>query len=123
MKRFLVWGILTAALLSACAKPSTDPQERARRLGARIRCPVCRGVSIADSPSSLAAEMMEVVRQQIASGKSDEEILKFFEERYGEWILLKPKAEGMNLVVWVLPAVVLIGGASGITMQLRKRKG
>lgn len=119
MKRLSVFLLL---FLFACVKPSNDPGIRAERIGSRLRCPVCRGVPIADSPSVLAQEMMGLVRQQIATGKSDEEILAYFEDRYGEWALLEPKAEGMNLAIWVLPALVLAGGAAGILIRLRRHR-
>ena len=108
--------------LFSCSKPAETSEARAKRLGSGLRCPVCRGVPIADSPSALANEMMDVVRRQIAAGKSDREILAYFEERYGEWALLEPKAEGMNLVIWILPALVLAGGTAGIILRLRKRR-
>jgi cytochrome c-type biogenesis protein CcmH len=107
-------------LLTACGKRELDPEARVEKLGSEIRCPVCRGVPIADSPSTLALEMMQVLREQIAQGKSDEEVLKYFEERYGEWALLKPKPEGMNLVIWILPALFLLGGGVGIVIRLKK---
>lgn len=103
----------------SCGKPLIDPAGRIERLGKQLRCPVCRGVPITDSPSELATQMMEVLRQQVNEGKSDEEILKYFEERYGEWILLKPKPEGMNLAIWILPALFLLGGAVFIVLRAR----
>lgn len=118
--KWLVFIPLLALL--ACQPAPSDPETRADRIGSMLRCPVCRGVPIADSPSALAQEMMGVVRQQIAAGKSDEEILAYFEERYGEWALLEPKAEGMNLAIWVLPALVLAGGAAGILIRLRRHR-
>lgn len=121
MKKIIFFLALAVAAAS-CGKSSEDPEARVQRLGREIRCPVCRGVPIADSPSTLAIQMMEVLRQQVAGGKSDEEILKYFEERYGEWALLKPKPEGMNLAVWVLPAIFLLGGAAGIVIRLKKRR-
>lgn len=63
-----------------------------------------------------------MVRQQIAVGKSDEEVLKYFEERYGEWALLEPKAEGINLVVWILPALVVLGGGAAIVVGANRMK-
>lgn len=105
-----------------CGASPNDPEARAERIGQQLRCPVCRGVPIADSPSELARQMMDVVRQQIAEGKSDKEIFKYFEERYGEWALLKPKPEGMNLAIWILPAGFLLGGAAVIVMRLKKRR-
>lgn len=122
MRRLFIFGMLTLSFLMACSKPSSDPDVRAKRLGSQIRCPVCRGVPVSDSPATLAKEMMAVIRQQVAEGKSDEEILKYYEDRYGEWALLKPKAEGMNLTIWILPTLVLFGGGAAILLQLRKRR-
>ncbi len=122
MRRLLIFGMLIFCFWVACSKPSTDPHERVKYLGSQIRCPVCRGVPVSESPSTLANEMMEVIREQVAAGKSDEEILKYFEERYGEWALLKPKPEGMNLSLWVLPVLMLVGGGIVLLLQLRKRR-
>lgn len=117
------WFLLFLSLfILACESPSMDPEVRAERIGKQLRCPVCRGVPIADSPSTLAVEMMDIVRTKIAEGKSDEQILKYFAERYGEWALLKPKAEGMNLLVWILPALFLIGGAIFVFYQAKKER-
>ena len=82
----------------------------AREIADQLRCPVCRGVPIAESPSELAHDMMSMIRKQLQDGKSREEILVYFTQRYGDWILLQPKAEGMNLSLWVLPIVLLGGG-------------
>lgn len=122
MRYFFLYAITGLALLS-CAGQSESPDARAVRLGRQVRCPVCRGVSIAESPSALAQEMMGLVRGKIAEGRSDAEILNFFEERYGQWALLKPRAEGMNLVVWILPVLMVIGGAVVIIIRTGRSRG
>lgn len=82
------------------------------RLAAELRCPVCQGNSIQDSPSELAQEMRNLIRDQLKSGKTPDEVRAYFEDKYGEWILLAPRAEGFNLVVYIVPLVaILIGGA------------
>jgi cytochrome c-type biogenesis protein CcmH len=87
-------------------------EERTRSVASELRCPVCQGNSIQDSPSELAQEMKGVVRDQLAAGKTPDEVKQYFIDKYGEWILLEPKASGFNLVVYLLPMVgVLIGGA------------
>ncbi|MBI2340800.1 MAG: cytochrome c-type biogenesis protein CcmH [Deltaproteobacteria bacterium] len=106
----------------ACAPAKETTEDRIQRLGGELRCPVCRGVPISESPAALAKEMMDTLKEQAEKGKSDEEILKFFEERYGEWVLLKPKPEGMNLMVWILPALALVGGAVFIITWVKKGK-
>ncbi len=116
MKRAVYFLLLTIA---ACGSPSRDPGERALAVGSQLRCPVCRGVPISESPATLAQEMMGEVRGQIQAGRSDEEILKFFQERYGEWVLLKPKAEGMNLIVWIFPLLFLLLGGWFIKRQVK----
>lgn len=99
-----------------------DPEREARvqRIGKELRCAVCQGVAIADSPASMARAQLEKVRELVAEGKSDEEIKAYFVERYGEWVLLRPKAEGMTLLVWVLPGLLLLFGFVIIFAQIRR---
>ncbi|MBI1909164.1 MAG: cytochrome c-type biogenesis protein CcmH [Deltaproteobacteria bacterium] len=118
----LVFFILFFSMAHAAAQLTPEQESRANQLGRQLRCPVCRGVSIAESPAELAQQMMTLVRAQVAEGKTDQEILKYFEERYGEWALLQPKAEGMNLLVWVLPALFILVGAGLIVSRTRKEK-
>ncbi|MBI2982321.1 MAG: cytochrome c-type biogenesis protein CcmH [Deltaproteobacteria bacterium] len=121
--RLTIFILVTFLLVwTACAQSPLTPEERAERIGKQLRCPVCRGVPIAESPSTLAVEMMTVVRAQVQAGKSDEEILKYFEERYGEWVLLEPKPEGMNLAIWLLPLLVFLGGGVFIVVAANKKK-
>lgn len=81
-------------------------------LASELRCPVCQGNSIQDSPSELAQEMRDLIRDQLREGKTPDEVRAYFVAKYGEWILLSPRAEGLNLVVYLVPlAVILIGGA------------
>ena len=80
-------------------------------LASELRCPVCQGNSIQDSPSELAQQMRSLVRDQLRSGKSPDEVRAYFVDKYGEWILLAPKAEGFNLVVYIIPFVAILAGA------------
>jgi len=85
-----------------------------------LRCPVCQGESIQESPAELAKEMRQVVREQLAAGKSSDEVKAYFVSKYGEWILLEPKARGVNLTVYVVPLVLLFGGAVLILVAARR---
>ena len=80
-------------------------------LASELRCPVCQGNSIQDSPSELALQMRSLVRDQLRSGKTPDEVRAYFVDKYGEWILLAPKAEGFNLVVYIIPFVAILVGA------------
>jgi cytochrome c-type biogenesis protein CcmH/NrfF len=74
----------------------------------------------ADSPSELSMQMKQVVRDQLAAGKSPEEVKAYFVSKYGEWILLEPKPRGMNLAVYLLPLFLLVGGGGLIVVMVRK---
>jgi cytochrome c-type biogenesis protein CcmH len=87
-------------------------EQRLTALASEIRCPVCQGQAIVDSPAESARHMKEQVRAMLAAGYSDEQILVWLEGRYGEFIRLAPRAEGLNLIVWALPIAVLLGGVA-----------
>ncbi|MBI4238384.1 MAG: cytochrome c-type biogenesis protein CcmH [Deltaproteobacteria bacterium] len=108
--------------LAACAPAPMDPEDRVQQLGGQIRCPICRGTSIADSPSEMAREMMAVIRDDVVAGKSDAAILEGFVARYGEWAMLQPRAEGMNLIIWLFPATLLLGGGIAIIVMARRSR-
>ena len=82
-----------------------DPalEARATRLASELRCPVCQGLSIQDSPSPLALQMKDLIRTQVGQGETDAEIRGYFVSKYGEWVLLQPRASGFNLLVYFLP--------------------
>ena len=100
---------------------STD-LDQAHAIGKMLRCPVCQGMPIAESPSQMARDMMARVRDMLSEGKSRQEVLDYFVERYGEWVLLEPKAQGMNLALWLLPAAALVIGAFIVVRYARRRR-
>lgn len=81
------------------------------RVARQLRCPVCQQLSILDSPAELAVEMQAVVRERLAAGESEEQVLAYFVSKYGQWVLLDPPKRGFNLVVWLGPLALLVGGA------------
>ena len=85
-----------------------------------MRCPVCQGLSIADSPTALAIAMKSEVKEMLAKGYSESQVLEYFEQSYGEFIRLEPKAKGFNLLVWVAPIAVLIGGLVFLGMRFKR---
>ena len=127
MTRRLVW-FAVAALATTIPSAAFAQGDSARRtpvsqrsdsaleamttvLASELRCPVCQGNSIQDSPSELAQQMRDLIRDQLRSGSTPDEVRQYFVDKYGEWILLAPKAEGLNLIVYAIPfAALLIGG-------------
>jgi len=100
-----------------------DPAREARVqvLAKQLRCAVCQGLSISDSPSSMARAQLEMVRELVSEGKSDEEVVEYFVARYGDWVLLEPPASGINLLVWAGPLVLVALGLLLILRQLGPR--
>jgi cytochrome c-type biogenesis protein CcmH len=86
--------------------------ERAQRLSGRLRCPVCEGLSVADSASSTARAIRDDVKRRVEAGDADGEILQAYVDRYGEWILLSPRSDGVGSVVWMVPLAALLVGAA-----------
>ena len=87
-----------------------------------MRCPVCQGLSVADSPASSAVDLKAEVRRQVALGYTKEQVIASFERSYGEFIRLEPKAEGFNWLVWIAPVLALVAGAVVIFLRLRPVK-
>ena len=114
--------LVTAFAQSAVPAPGVDAalDARVKAIATRLRCPVCQGESIQDSPAELSAQMRSVVREQLAGGKSEREVMDYFVQKYGQWILLEPRAEGINLLVYWLPVVFLVVGGGVIWMAVRK---
>lgn len=98
-------------------------EQQTRAVASQLRCPVCQGLSLQDSPSELAQQMKAVVRDQLIEGKSPAEVRQYFVEKYGEWILLEPQAHGFNWLVYALPFGALVGGLGVIALVLRRWTG
>ena len=95
-------------------------EEQAQGLAAELRCPVCQNLSVADSPSEMANQMRDLVREKLENGESADQIRAYFVSRYGEWILLAPKRQGFNWVAWLLPFVAILAGAGAIGWVVRR---
>lgn len=93
---------------------------RTSALAAELRCAVCQGISIQESPSALAREMRAVVKEQLRDGRTPDEVKEFFVAAYGEWILLSPRPRGLNLLLYVLPGLLLLGGAALVALLVRR---
>ena len=95
-------------------------EQRTNQVAAGIRCPVCQGLSVADSPSEMAVNMKAQVKALLARGYTEKQILQYFEKSYGQFVLLKPKFEGVNTLVWLIPAFALILGVAIVFAKIQK---
>ena len=97
-----------------------DVEERVREIASQLRCVVCQNLSVADSPSELAKEMRNLVREQVEQGKSREQVEAYFVSRYGEYVLLSPPKRGFNLLVWGLPFLAIVVGGGAVYFVARR---
>ncbi len=114
--------VMASQLAGQAAAPvqETELDRRTRDVASGLRCPVCQGLSINDSPAELAIEMKGVVKEQLAAGKTPDEVRAYFIAKYGEWVLLEPDPRGFNLLVYALPVLGVLGGALFIWFFVRR---
>src|ERR1044072_6432646 len=93
-------------------RPSDDPviEQRLAKLSQELRCLQCQNQTLADSPAGLAADLRREIREQMKAGKSDQEIIAFLTQRYGDFILYKPRVTFTTYLLWFGPFVLLLGG-------------
>jgi cytochrome c-type biogenesis protein CcmH len=96
-----------------------DLTRTTQEIAATIRCPVCQGLSIADSPAEMAQNMKSQVRELLSRGYTREQILSYFERSYGQFVLLAPKFQGVNSLVWTLPILALIFGIFVVFVKMK----
>jgi cytochrome c-type biogenesis protein CcmH len=122
----VLWlGFAPAHLSSALAQEAqlSDPrlEQRARDLSKEIRCVVCQSQSVADSDADIAREVRGIIREQIAAGKSDQDIRDYLVARYGDFVLFDPPFKAATYVLWLGPLAVLAIGGIGVFVYFRRR--
>jgi len=111
--------VLTLALLGGALAQERELDPRVFEIGRELRCPTCVAESVSESNSAIAREMRALIQEQLDQGSDRAEVLAFFQERYGDWILLNPPMRGMNLLVWLLPVAGIALALLYVTRQLR----
>jgi cytochrome c-type biogenesis protein CcmH len=122
----LVLMLLLAPTICRAVQPDEimkDPRQeaRARALSQQLRCMVCQNQSIDDSDAPLARDLRLLVRERIAHGDSDKQVMDFLVARYGPFVLLKPPFNPHTLLLWLLPPLALAGGAIALVLYARRR--
>lgn len=101
-------ALVPALVLGAAVAQEQELDPRVFEIGRELRCPTCVAESVSDSNAAIAREMRTLIQEQLDQGASRSEVLAFFQDRYGDWILYNPPMRGLNLIVWALPAVVAL---------------
>lgn len=129
-KLLAIVAVALTATFAAPAAQAVQPDEvmadpaqeaRARELSRELRCMVCQNQSIDDSDATLAKDLRLLVRERIAAGDNNNQVLDFLVARYGQFVLLKPRFELHTLLLWLVPPLVLFGGGLGLWLHIRRR--
>jgi cytochrome c-type biogenesis protein CcmH len=129
MKRLALLLMVLMALggVARAVEPSerlADPalEARARAIGSELRCLVCQNESIEDSNADLAHDLRVLLRRRIAAGDTDQQAIDFIVQRYGQFVLLKPRLEPATYALWFGPPAVLVLAVIAIALNLRRRR-
>lgn len=126
MRRVAPWIALLVVVAGALFVATRDDggpttvNDRVRSIASELRCVDCQSQSVATSSTASARAFRADIRRRVEAGQSDGEIKRAFVDRYGEFILLKPTGSGLGLIVWGLPVLVLVVGAGGLFLALRR---
>lgn len=127
MNKVLISSLLLLMTSTAVAidaeEPFEDPvlQARYEHIIAEVRCLKCQNQTIKDSNAFLAADLRREIRRMLDEGLSDTEIYDFLVARYGDFALYRPRASGKTLILWIAPAILLLGGIFMLVQILRRR--
>jgi cytochrome c-type biogenesis protein CcmH len=125
LRALVLWLALASAAFAVQPNERLDDpvlEERARELSKGLRCLVCRNESIDESNAELARDLRILLRERIAGGDTDEEAVNYLVTRFGEYVLLTPKATGANLILWVAGPVLLLFALGVAFGYLRNRR-
>lgn len=127
MKSFLFVLLMVVSLGTAAKEAellAEDPEleHRANELAKELRCLVCQNQTIADSHAGLALDLKQQVREMLAAGKSDEEIIDYMVTRYGDFVLYRPPMKPTTILLWTGPALLLLGGGLILFVSMRQRR-
>jgi cytochrome c-type biogenesis protein CcmH len=113
----IISSIWLYTFLVSPSKQTLD--QRVHDVASQLKCLVCQGESVADSPATLSLQMRGIIRQQLQSGKSEQEVIQYFVSRYGDRILLSPPWQGLTLLAWLVPIALMLGGLLLLFFVLR----
>ena len=122
MKKIILLLLLFINFTAFCSSLSNEKlEQKVQDIAHELRCPICQGLSVKESMNDISMNMKNKIRILLLEGKTRQEILVFFEERYGEWVLRTPKKTGLNVSLWLLPLLFISGAFLWIFFLLKKK--
>jgi cytochrome c-type biogenesis protein CcmH len=116
------WPLVTGAAQDIYQFDSAADESRFRELLVQLRCPKCQNQAIADSDAPISQDMRDQVATMIRYGRSNEEIVDYFVERYGDFVSYKPPLTPQTIILWLAPLLAMLGGALLVVMQMRRAR-
>ncbi len=115
-----VLALLTPVLVPAQQPARSVDEEQVYTIATQLRCVVCQNLSVADSPSEMANQMRALIRERLAAGQTPTEVVEYFVDKYGEWILLEPRRRGFTALVWLMPPLALLIGLAIVAVLIAR---
>ncbi len=113
-------ALATLLLLGTAMAQDVLLDPRVFEIGRELRCPTCVAESVSESNAAIAREMRQIIQEQLDEGRTRQEILGFFQDRYGDWVLLSPPRRGLLLFVWLLPVAAAAAAAAFLVVVVRR---
>lgn len=120
MNRRILALLLAFLMMFAYAQSAVEIEERVFELSRNLRCPVCTSESIADSNAQISIEMRNTIQEKVSAGETDAQIYAYFQDLYGDWVLLNPPKRGIHLFVWLLPVIAGVIGVTALILLVRR---
>jgi cytochrome c-type biogenesis protein CcmH len=119
----VLWVVLGVAAAKDAPPAAADPvlEARMQKIAVELRCLVCQNQTIADSPSGLSDDLRREIREQLQRGATDEQVVQYMTDRYGDFIRYRPAVKGSTVALWAGPLVLLVGGIGVLVFALRRR--
>jgi len=120
---FVLAAVLGVAQAKDAAPAAADPvlEARMQRIAIELRCLVCQNQTIADSPAGLSDDLRREIREQLLRGATDQQVVQYMTDRYGDFIRYRPPVKGSTMALWIGPAVLLVLGVAVLVIALRRR--
>lgn len=120
MSRRFIALLIALLMMFTAAQSAVEIEERVFELSRNLRCPVCTSESIADSNAQISIEMRNTIQEKVSAGETDAQIYAYFQDLYGDWVMLNPPKRGIHLFVWLLPVIAGVIGVAALILLVRR---